>query len=77
GLNPLVYTSPIYSEGIVVGMGGYGGMSAAVKAGGNGDVTASRLWHHPKTKQRIGSAVIRRRSNASARPSSMRAISIS
>jgi len=58
GLNPLVYTSPIYSEGIVVGMGGFGGMSAAVKAGGSGDVTATRLWHHPKTKQRIGSAVI-------------------
>lgn len=58
GLNPLVYTSPIYSDGIVVGMGGFGGMSAAVKAGGSGDVTSTRLWHHPKTKQRIGSAVI-------------------
>lgn len=58
GLNPLVYTSPIYSDGIVVGMGGFGGMSAAVKAGGNGDVTSKRLWHHPKTKQRIGSAII-------------------
>jgi len=58
GLNPVVYSSPIYSDGIVVGMGGFSGMSAAVKAGGNGDVTATRLWHHPKTKQRIGSAVI-------------------
>jgi outer membrane protein assembly factor BamB len=59
GLNPLVYTSPIYQDGIVVGMGGYGGMALAVRAGGAGDVTETRrLWHHPKTKQRIGSAVI-------------------
>jgi outer membrane protein assembly factor BamB len=60
GLNPLVYTSPIYSEGIVVAMGGFGGMSIAVRAGGEGDVTESRrLWHHPRTKQRIGSGVIK------------------
>ncbi|MFO1501693.1 MAG: PQQ-binding-like beta-propeller repeat protein [Verrucomicrobiota bacterium] len=61
GLNPLVYTSPLYDRttGIVVAMGGYMGMALAVTAGGAGDVTASRrLWHHPKTKQRIGSGVI-------------------
>jgi outer membrane protein assembly factor BamB len=59
GLNPLVYTSPIYAEGIVVAMGGFNGMALAVRAGGSGDVTeARRLWHHPKTKQRIGSGVI-------------------
>lgn len=59
GLNPLVYTSPLFSDGIVVGMGGFGGMSVAVKPGGTGDVTAThRLWHHPRTKQRIGSGVI-------------------
>jgi outer membrane protein assembly factor BamB len=40
-------------------MGGFGGMSLAVKTGGQGDVTEThRLWHHPKTKQRIGSGVI-------------------
>jgi outer membrane protein assembly factor BamB len=58
GLNPLVYTSPIFSEGIVVGMGGFNGSAAAVKAGGSGDITSRRLWQHPKTKQRIGSGVI-------------------
>jgi len=59
GLNPLVYTSPIYSDGIVVAMGGYSGSAIGVRAGGKGDVTEShRLWRHPKTKQRIGSAVI-------------------
>ena len=61
GLNPLAYTSPIYDEGrnILVAMGGFGGMSLAVKPGGTGDVTqTARLWHHPKTKQRIGSGVI-------------------
>ena len=59
GLNPLVYTSPIYGEGIVVALGGFNGMALALRAGGSGEVTESRrLWHHPKTKQRIGSGVI-------------------
>jgi outer membrane protein assembly factor BamB len=61
GLNPLSYSSPLYDEekGIVVAMGGFMGMSLAVKAGGSGDVTEThRLWHHPKTRQRIGSGVI-------------------
>ena len=59
GLNPLSYTSPLYSDGIVVAMGGFGGMALAVRADGEGDVTATkRLWHHPRTKQRIGSGVI-------------------
>jgi hypothetical protein len=38
GLNPLLYTSPMFGEGIVVGMSGYGGSSVAVRAGGDGDV---------------------------------------
>jgi outer membrane protein assembly factor BamB len=61
GLNELVYTSPLYDlqTGIVVAMGGYSGKSLAVRAGGTGDVTgAHRLWHHPRTEQRIGSGVI-------------------
>tara|TARA_Y100001934_G_scaffold279901_1_gene385046 strand:+ start:20362 stop:21609 length:1248 start_codon:yes stop_codon:yes gene_type:complete len=59
GLNQLVYTSPIYADGIVVAMGGYSGSALAVKAGGKGDVTEThRLWQKPKTPQRIGSAVI-------------------
>lgn len=61
GLNPLVYTSALFDsgKGIVVAMGGFGGMALAVKAGGSGDVTSTRrLWHHPKTRQRIGSGVI-------------------
>src|SRR6185295_5989154 len=59
GLNPLVYSSPIYGEGIVVAMGGYAGVSIAVKAGGSGDVTGThRLWEKRKTRQRIGSGVV-------------------
>jgi outer membrane protein assembly factor BamB len=59
GLNPLVYTSPLFAEGIVVGMGGFNGSAAAVKPGGIEDVTQThRLWQHPRTKQRIGSGVI-------------------
>jgi outer membrane protein assembly factor BamB len=59
GLNPLIYTSPLHTDGIVVAMGGFGGMALAVRTGGSGDVTAShRLWHHPRSPQRIGSGVI-------------------
>lgn len=59
GLNPLVYTSPLYADGILVAMGGFMGSALAMKPGGTGDVTETRrLWHHPKTKQRIGSGVI-------------------
>jgi outer membrane protein assembly factor BamB len=61
GINSLVYTSPLYDKEsqVVVAMGGYMGMTVAVKAGGSGDVTETRqLWRHPKTRQRIGSGVI-------------------
>jgi outer membrane protein assembly factor BamB len=59
GLTELVYTSPVVSpDGIVVAMSGFGGSALAVRAGGHGDVTKDRLWHHPRNPQRIGSPVI-------------------
>ncbi|MEY3175453.1 MAG: hypothetical protein RLZZ436_3367 [Planctomycetota bacterium] len=59
GTNALCYTSPLTDGSLVVAMGGYNGMSVAVRGDGSGDVTAShRVWRHPKTKQRIGSGVI-------------------
>ena len=59
GLGPLVYNSPLFADGIMIAMGGYNGPALAVKAGGNGNVTAThRIWHLPKTQQRIGSGVI-------------------
>jgi outer membrane protein assembly factor BamB len=59
GLNPLVYTSPVYGEGVVVAMGGFMGTTIAVRPGGQGDVTDSRkLWTTGRTKNRLGSAVI-------------------
>jgi len=59
GLGDLVYPSPVYSNGIVVAMGGFSGPSIAVRAGGSGDVTAThRLWRFPKSRQMIGSGVI-------------------
>lgn len=58
GLNPLLYTSPMFGEGVLVGSGGYGGNTIAVKPGGSGDVTAQRLWQKIRDKQRIGSGVI-------------------
>jgi outer membrane protein assembly factor BamB len=60
GLGKLVYASPVISaDGVVVAMSGYGGPALAVKAGGKGDVTGRRLWHHTKgIPQRIGSPVV-------------------
>ena len=59
GLNPLVYTSPIYGQETVVAMGGFGGAAIAVRAGGSGDITASRrVWEQPRSPQRIGSGVV-------------------
>ena len=59
GINALVYASPIFADGVVVAMGGFSGMSMAVKAGGSGLVTKENwLWRHPRTKQRIGSGAI-------------------
>lgn len=59
GTNALCYTSPLTDGSLVVAMGGYNGMTVAVRGDGSGDVTAShRAWRHPQTKQRIGSGVI-------------------
>ncbi|MFM8474625.1 MAG: PQQ-binding-like beta-propeller repeat protein [Planctomycetaceae bacterium] len=59
GTNALCYTSPLTDGNLVVAMGGYNGMTIAVRGDGSGDVTAShRVWRHPQTKQRIGSGVI-------------------
>ncbi|MEM9280665.1 MAG: PQQ-binding-like beta-propeller repeat protein [Verrucomicrobiota bacterium] len=58
GLNPLVYTSPIYDDGVVVAMGGYYGNSIGVKVGGDGDVTKShRLWQEIRHHGGVGSGV--------------------
>ena len=60
GLNPLVYSSPLFGEGILVAMGGYGGSTLAVRPGGSGDVTEThRLWHELRDSGHIGTGVIR------------------
>jgi outer membrane protein assembly factor BamB len=58
GINPLLYTSPIYGDGVIVAMGGYHGTTIAVKPGGSGDVTKKMLWKEERTKNRLGSGVI-------------------
>ena len=59
GLNPLVYTSPVHAEGVVIAMGGYQGNSIGVKTGGSGDVTRThRLWHEIRHHGGIGNGVI-------------------
>lgn len=60
GLNELIYSSPIAGDGVVVAMGGFLGTAIAVKAGGMGDVTKThRLWQEVRTKNRLGSGVIK------------------
>jgi outer membrane protein assembly factor BamB len=59
GLNPLLYTDPVYENDIVVSMGGFGGTAIAVRAGGKGDITDSgKVWQHPRSPQRIGTGVV-------------------
>jgi hypothetical protein len=59
GMNPLNYTSPTFGENVIIGSGGFGGSTIAVKPGGSGDVTGThRLWQKIRDKQRIGSGVI-------------------
>jgi outer membrane protein assembly factor BamB len=59
GLGALVYASPLYADGIAVGLSGFMGPGLAVKVGGEGDITQDRLWHHEKgNPQRVGSGVI-------------------
>ncbi len=60
GLGSLVYSSPIWGEGVLVALGGYHRACLAVRPGGSGDVTAShRIWHQPKSRLRLGTGVIR------------------
>lgn len=60
GLNPLIYGSPVYENGIAVVMGGYSGNSIGVKTGGSGNVTAThRLWQVVRHNGGIGTGVVR------------------
>lgn len=58
GLNSYCYASPLFGDGVAVGMAGYGGSALAVKLGGTGDITSDRLWLHPKNIQRVGSGMV-------------------
>ena len=59
GLGSLVYTSPMWGDGVLVALGGYHRASLAVRPGGQGDVTDTlRVWHEPKNKLWLGSGVI-------------------
>jgi outer membrane protein assembly factor BamB len=58
GLNPLIYSSPIAGENVVVGMGGFFGTTVAVAADGSGDMTPKTLWRTERTPNRLGSGVV-------------------
>jgi outer membrane protein assembly factor BamB len=59
GLNPLIYTSPIFGDGVAVGMGGFLGTTIAARTGGTGDVTAThRLWQSVRTANRLGAGLV-------------------
>ncbi len=58
GTGPLAYASPMESDGVIVALGGYGGASLAVRAGGRGDVTQThRIWHKSKDQGWLGTGV--------------------
>ena len=53
GLNPLVYTSPLSADGLIIAMGGYHGNSVGTTTGGE------RLWQEIRHFGGIGTGVIR------------------
>ncbi len=58
GAAPLAYASPMESGGVIVALGGYGGASLAVRAGGRGDVTQThRLWQKSRDSGWLGTGV--------------------
>ncbi len=60
GLNPLLYTSPVYADGVVIANGGFRGPDLVVRPGGNGDVTEThKVWEGGQTANRIGSCVVK------------------
>lgn len=61
GLNPLIYASPTFGDGLVVAMGGFFGGTLFVKPGGSNDVTGThRVWYEERAKKhRIGSPIIK------------------
>ena len=59
GLNPLVYTSVMAGEGVVLGTGGFFGATVAIKAGGTGDISDKKLWAVQREKKnRLSTGVI-------------------
>ncbi len=59
GLSPLVYASPVASDGVIVGAGGFMGSTVAIKSGGSGDVSSDRLWYVQREKKnRISTGVL-------------------
>src|SRR6185436_7978049 len=60
GLNPLIYSSAVVGDGILVGTGGFSGSTVAVKAGGTGDVSKQKLWSVQREKKnRLSTGVVR------------------
>lgn len=59
GINPLVYASPTASGGTLVLYGGFFGSAMFIAPGGDGDVTAKRLFYERRLKKHvIGSPVV-------------------
>jgi outer membrane protein assembly factor BamB len=59
GLSPLIYTSPVASDGVIVGVGGFMGSTVAIRSGGSGDLSNDRLWFVQREKKnRISTGVV-------------------
>ncbi len=59
-MNPLVYSSATFGEGVLVSMGGYFGSVIHIKPGGEGDRTGERLAYQQRmTRHTIGSPIIK------------------
>ena len=59
GLGPQTKASPVAGDGVLVVFGGRDSATLAIRLGGRGDVTDTRvLWRYPQAKARLGTGVI-------------------
>ncbi len=59
GINPLLYASPNQHQENVIFLGGYGGPSLSITAGGSGDVSKSHLnWRNERASSHLPSGIV-------------------
>lgn len=59
GFGDLVYANPLWGEGVLIGLGGYGGPSFAIRLSKIESLMEARLWWEKKSRYRLGAGIVR------------------